>query len=475
MQRVRLPDGRVVEFPPDWTKEQIKAHIEERTSAPKPPKAGEEGFEHDFDAMNMAANIIPSAVNLGKDVLSAAMNPIDTAKGIGALGGSVLAKGQRKVRELASGTEIEPGEDEAIADAVWEAAVGRYGGIEELQRTLENDPVGLLSDFSGALGAASKLGKSSKLGQVASVVDPVNAPIILAKQAAKHGISTDKMLGMYQSAAKFPTTMRNRDKVTQTALDYGVTPSKGGLKKVDKAIAKNEMALGAIIDEATKTGQKIPVEKVFQHMEGLYDSMGGFKAEGFKDQAAVLRVMDDAQETLMGRTHISPRELQDFKTDLYYKVYQRRKSPEPKRREGAKTQAQQQLARGAKDVISEAVPGTTDLNRTLSDLYTIQAPVGRSAARIENTNKIPARAMFGGAAAGGAAAGNPKVAAALAATAWIMDNPQLKSRMAIAINNAKKGNIGAVEKGLRNTREIRAALALAERSEEELRELGLLE
>jgi hypothetical protein len=427
----------------------------------------------DFDAGEMISNIPGSAMQLGSDIWDAVTSPVQTAKGVAALGGSALAKGQRKIQELASGVDIEAGEDEAIADSVWDAAVGRYGGIDELKKTIMYDPVGFLSDFSGALGAAGRVGKAGKLAQVANMVDPAMIPVIIAKKAIKHGVSPDTARSMYQSAAKFSNTMRKRDEVTQIALDRRIMPNKRGVAKVEKHLASRENALNKIIDDATESGQQIPVEKVYQHLGGLLDDKGGFKAEGILDQDKIIQVMSNADDTLKGRTHVSPRELQDFKTDLYDKLYMRRTDPSPVKQRGPKTEAQSAMARGAKDVISDHVPGSAAINKDLSDLYTIRAPVTRSANRIQNANKIPARAMFGGAAAGGAAAGNPALAAVMAATSFIVDHPQVKGRMALAINSIRRGDVGKAEQLLKGTQEIRAALALADRNNEELEELGI--
>lgn len=432
-------------------------------------------LEHDFDAMNMVKNIPGSALELGKDLVGMVTSPVQTAKGIAALGGSALAKGQRKVRELASGVDIEPEEDEAVADAVWEAAVGRYGGIEELQRTMENDPVGFMADFSGALGAAGKASKLNKLGKVAQMVDPVTLPGVVAKAAVKYGVPEGTARGLYQSAAKFPTTMKNRDQVTQLALDKRILPTKRGAAKLEERLAGHEANLDALIADATSQNKKIPVEKVYQHMDDLLDSKYGFLAEGGAEQNRIIKVFADADDSLKGRTNVSPAELQKFKTDLYTKIYNRRRSPEATKREGIKTEAQSALARGAKDALSEAVPETAIVNQHLSDLYRLRMPIDRASSRIENTNKIPARAMFGGAAAGGAAAGNPMLAALTAATAWIVDNPAVKSRMAQAINSIKRGRVGKAEKILNGSREIRMAMILAERNEDELKELGILD
>jgi len=223
-----------------------------------------------------------------------------------------------------------------------------------------------------------------------------------------------------------------------------------------------------------QTGKRIPVGKGCQYIEGLKRQKGGFKAEGTRDLKQIDQVIMNALDTLEGRKTVSPRELQDFKVDLYDKIYQRKTSGSGVKRKGTKTQAQSTVARGAKDAISEAIPETADVNRQLSGLYTARAPLERAVNRLENANKISIRGPLNVGAGGAltAATSNPlPILAGIAS--WVVDNPQVKGRLARGIRNARKGDIGAVEKVMKGTTEIRLALALAERSDEELAQIGL--
>jgi hypothetical protein len=149
------------------------AHV----ATPQPPIAW-----GDVPGMAMK-NIGPSAKQFGSDIVQPFLHPVETAKSLGNLGLGIIQK-------------VIPGEQEAekYADAVGQFFADRYGGEEELKRTLATDPVGFLADVSTVLtggGAlAAKLpGMAGKVGQIAGTagraIDPltqaIKAPAALIK------------------------------------------------------------------------------------------------------------------------------------------------------------------------------------------------------------------------------------------------------------------------------------------------------
>jgi len=121
-------------------------------------------------ASQAASNFLPSAIQYGKDVVTPLLDPIGTAKSIGELGLGVIQL-------------VIPGEqaNEAQAKAVGAYFANRYGGLENLKKTIANDPAGFLGDASiiltGGAGLATKVGPASKAAQtvqkVAQNIDPV--------------------------------------------------------------------------------------------------------------------------------------------------------------------------------------------------------------------------------------------------------------------------------------------------------------
>ena len=124
-------------------------------------------------ATGALTNLGPSALQFGKDVAQPFLHPIETAENLKNLGHGVLQK-----------TGILPGtEHEKYADAVGKFFADRYGGIENVKRTLATDPVGMASDLSvlltGGGSLAAKLpATAGRVGEIAGtvgrVVDPIN-------------------------------------------------------------------------------------------------------------------------------------------------------------------------------------------------------------------------------------------------------------------------------------------------------------
>ena len=106
-------------------------------------------------------NVVPSAQGLLGDMYQMVRHPIQTAGGLVSLGHSLI--------NLA--VPEEQGNEE-LAREVGKYFAERYGGTENLAKTLQEDPVGLAADVAllvaGGAGAAAKAG--GKTGQVASQV-----------------------------------------------------------------------------------------------------------------------------------------------------------------------------------------------------------------------------------------------------------------------------------------------------------------
>lgn len=133
-------------------------------------------------AKGALSNAGPSAVNLAKNLVQPILHPIDTAKAIGTLGASALGK-----------IGIGDASPEA-ADAVGGYFADRYGGVENIKRTMATDPAGLAMDASAVLSgggaAAARLpGVVGRVGQAAytagRAIDPVANTAKLAVAGGK--------------------------------------------------------------------------------------------------------------------------------------------------------------------------------------------------------------------------------------------------------------------------------------------------
>ena len=132
-----------------------------RPLEPEPPR--EEGSY----LAQMGANVLPSAVNYLKGIVTPLLSPVETAQGIGltALGG---------IEKLIPGEQ----EHEQYADALVGFLKDRYGGLENIKKTIRDDPVGALGDISAVLTGAGGLarmglGVGTTAGKVAGMVSKV--------------------------------------------------------------------------------------------------------------------------------------------------------------------------------------------------------------------------------------------------------------------------------------------------------------
>jgi len=140
------------------------------------------------------SNLGPSAMQYGKDIVDPLMHPIDTAQNMYELGKGVAQK-------------LIPGEQasEATADAVGKYLKDRLWGIDNIKRTLANDPVGALGDLSmlmtgGGSAVARVPGIMGKFGQATAkagnIIDPATLAVKGVGKAGHYGgIATKNILG----------------------------------------------------------------------------------------------------------------------------------------------------------------------------------------------------------------------------------------------------------------------------------------
>lgn len=183
------------------------------------------------DVITSAGRNFPqSAGQAGKDLITPFVEPIETGK---ALGNLALGAAQKLI----------PGEQgsEKYADAVGGFFADRYGGLENLKKTIATDPAGFLLDFSSVLSAGGtavarvpgKVGSVAKATKaVGDYVDPIG---VTAKTVGK------TMKGVVNPAA-------------QRLLKQGITPTMGqilggGVKKAEDAL-ESILVLGSAIGGA---------------------------------------------------------------------------------------------------------------------------------------------------------------------------------------------------------------------------------
>lgn len=151
------------------------------------PATGEENLLQ--GAGKAAVNVIPSAFNLAGNIGSALLHPIRTIKGVG----DVISGGVEKVLDKLGVTQNIETEEKQKFEAMVNALKERYGGIENIKKTLINDPTGAALDIATilegggfALKAAGTAGKTAEITSGLSKVEKA-AEISRAAKAGELG------------------------------------------------------------------------------------------------------------------------------------------------------------------------------------------------------------------------------------------------------------------------------------------------
>ena len=148
-----------------------------------------------------------SVYGLGKDLVTAVMNPIDTAQSVLDLGAGVLSyvlpdsmvEALNNFEAKYWGNTENADRARRTADAVGKHFIEKYGSLENAKRAFASDPAAIAADASMVIGLASKLpvisktAAGAKLAETATAIEPLTAT---AKVAGKAGDITASVLGV---------------------------------------------------------------------------------------------------------------------------------------------------------------------------------------------------------------------------------------------------------------------------------------
>jgi len=486
--KLKLEDGSIARFrvPEGTTPEQVKqfylANVRDASPQtpvaepvkpkPKPPV--------DFDFMTMVGNIPSSGAQWGKDMLSgltqAATSPVDTAA---ALGKMAVGGVQRAI----------PGKqewEEQYFDPVAQLYSDRYGSWDQFKQTAMDDPVGTLSDVAlaptvagvgtkalgvtakgaGALTntqalrnigeAASKTG--SALTSVGASLDPLNLAYNatlrpIGRSIAKVAVDPSTPAAVYGRGAKWPLrgdmTPESRLNLGETALAEGIRPTAKGIKKLDKLIGDVTGDLNSKLDDATKAGSMINRDALFKYFDDALAKYGSPTRLSGKKNRRIIESMRDKylqnfDEMTGGETLLTPKQVQDFKIDIYQDLRDMNAFNSPKTTAKGKKAAMKSAARAAKEELEVLAPGIDDINKRLGALRELREAIPRPTNRLSNLNAISLGAPLrtgAGAAMGGAIAGpvGAKIGMGLGGLAAAVDMPSVKfataEKLYAALNN----------------------------------------
>lgn len=164
-------------------------------AAPSLPEPSQASMSWGDVAKGAFVNTPDSAKRFVGDIASVVTDPIGTVKNLGNLGAGAVEK-------------LIPGEQghEQYADSVGKFFADRYGGMDNLKRTMATDPVGFLADASVVLSGGSMLASkvptvSRALGTAARAVDPItNAARGVRAVGRAAGTAGSSALGLWTGA-----------------------------------------------------------------------------------------------------------------------------------------------------------------------------------------------------------------------------------------------------------------------------------
>jgi len=414
----------------------------------------QEASKFQFSGKEAIKNLPGSIVEEGKNVIGAITQPIQTLKGIGNLALGIAEKATDGVQS-----------HEKYADALSDYYANKYGSKDAFLQELQNNPASILSDISmfvtgGASGAAkvaslSKVGAKAapaleKVAKVGTAIDPLNLAANTAMYGASKAIPTSVAPMMYESAAKFSTTLSpaERTRITETALKNQIPLNYEGLGMVQSKLTDLGDKMDNLITNATDQNIKIPATKVLESLKDVKKNSGGFKIEAAQDIKEINNIEKQFKTYLKQNkiTSVTPQQLQDFKADAYKRIDFGRAPEKPSL---AKEEAYRAMAGSARQSLEGFMPELRDINAQYGALRELQPNLQKSVGRIENRDLLsPSGVIKTG--AGGALGGIP--GAVLGFGQSLLESPKIKSKAALELYKKQNQGLGMfLDNSARNT------------------------
>ena len=357
----------------------------------------EEGIARDIT--QKAGEYVAPGVATGQAIRAASSIAPTVASGAQTVGSNIL-------KNMGSGTMAD--------DAVLAAKAGFGGGIGQEAGGDPGEMIGAL--LAPASGAATKE---------------------VARQIAKAGKLIPKEMPekLLESAMKFRPSIKpeQRANMTRTALREGVMPTVKGLEKIATRLDTLDTGLNKIIDDATRRGVTIPKGVIFKELKQVRGKMGGAKINAQSDLKAIDSVAKQFNQNLskMNKSRLTPRELQDLKTDAYKRI---NFDLTQGKASFAKNEAMKSMARQAKESLEGIDPDIQGLNRQMGDLLELNKELERVVSRLDNRNLI----SLDTAVKIGAGASTGTTTGTVAGTAAsVLGAPRVKAKTAMVLENLR--------------------------------------
>ena len=280
-----------------------------------------------------------------------------------------------------------------------------------------------------AAGGVSALQSGGNPGAtVAGTVAGAAGPAVGAALGAAGGAIANSRIPqkLYQSALKPTWSMVKKEGLgmLDTGIKNQIPVSAEGLGMVEGRINDIRKQISQGIEAHAANGRTVDTSEVLKSLDGLEDF--------YKNTAAPQEALDTIQgirdqfQEYHGKT-IPLDQAQQIKINTYQELknsYGQMAS--------AKVEGLKQVARGLKEQISSVFPEISDLNGEQSKLLDLDNALYRSVWRIENHQMMGIGSPLA-ASAGHALMGGPGAAAAFTGK-LLLDDPTLKSKLAIGLS-----------------------------------------
>lgn len=450
MPRRVMFDGKVQEFPDDATDDEISAAL------------GGGGTEKkSWSLPGFISNAGSSAANFAGNIAKAVTSPRQTLSTLSDVAQGGMVRGAQALGVKDGWTPEAEGRGQKF-DAVIGSYKERYGSPAKAAQTLYEDPVGVASDVSMVAGGAGLMAGAARLPRVANAAHAVSKatnPLSAVKALPKPNIDALSKR-MYQSALK-PSSkdgLGSIDEMTNAGLEAGIPVSRGGLDKTRAAIDTIDNQVESTIKAGAERGLTVDPTKVAGYTDR---SIGKFiyQADNAADLAAVKGVRDRFLEQNSvkapytkiapivnegsgfmpvgkGNT-VMPRPIPVDSAHAMKRGTYRKLRDDYGELGSAPKEALKDLARGLKEGVYEHFPELRHLGQQEKVLIDLEQALERFAIRHGNKDLVGIGTPIFGTAAG-VASGSGAGAALGAILKSAIDNPSIKSHLAIALKRASK-------------------------------------
>lgn len=302
--------------------------------------------------------------------------------------------------------------------------------IAEFKQEWQKSPALALENAAGDLlgmGEGGRLG-SAALSKAADAAGPIAGRAVLLGKTPE---------AAYESALKPSTTISapQRANIVQTGLEKGIPVSKAGAEKIGDLIDQYNDEIKNTINSAGPD-RTISPGKAAQNLASVRS-----KFATQVNPTADMNAIDASGNEFLNQFRSQPggavrnmtaSEAQAMKQGTYRVL-----AGKYGEQGSAAVEAQKALARGLKEEIANQFPEITKLNADESNLLNLQPVLERAVNRISNHQLIGIGTPVAGAAAK-AVTGSGPIGAAVATLKAVLDNPMVKSRLAIAVSKGGK-------------------------------------